>query len=250
MRYRAVLIEDEELALSRLKRILSGFPEELEIVGEAKDGPSAIGVINSLEPDLVFMDINLPGCDGFEVLEKLGKQPVVIFTTSHDQHALEAFKTHAVDYLLKPVEAEAVRKTLKKLDDMGFNYEFFSKAIGRLAASMEERYLSRIGCRVGEKTVLVKTGEVLYFQADNKYTAVRTASRSYLIETALTELEKKLNPKDFLRIHRGTLVNVAWISEIRNWYEGRKKVVLKDPSSTELNVSTVYAKNLKGLTAV
>lgn len=250
MKYRAVVVEDEEIALSRLKRILAGFPQSLEIIGEAKDGPSAIDIINSLAPDLVFLDINLPGCDGFNVLQKLTRQPIVIFTTSHDQHALEAFKTNAVDYLLKPVGPEAVRKTLEKLDALGFSQDWFSKAIGRIAASMEDRFLTHVPCKVGEKTVLVKTGEILYFQSSNKYTEVKTASRAFLLDNSLADLEQKLNPKDFLRIHRGTLVNVSWIAEIKSWYEGRKKVVLKDAASTELEVSRGYAENLKGLLEV
>jgi two-component system LytT family response regulator len=247
MKLRAVLVENEEHSLSRLRRLLLGFPQDVEVVGEATDGPSAVATIRTQVPDVVFLDIDLPGFNGFRVLEELDRQPIVIFTTAFNQHALDAFKTHAVDYLLKPIEAEAIGRSLSKLRAMGFNQGQFARAVEQLLDSVGTRYLTRLHCKEGDRTVLVKTGEILYFRADNKYTSVHTLSREFLIDTPLVDLERKLDPKDFIRIHRATLVNISWISEIRRAYDGKNTVLLKDTKGTELAVSRMYADNLRNI---
>jgi two-component system, LytTR family, response regulator len=247
MRYRSVVVENEEHSLARLRRLLTQFPQEVEIVGEAADGPAAVTAIRSLAPDLVFLDIDLPGLNGFQVLERLDRQPVVIFTTAFNEHALQAFRTHAVDYLLKPIDADSLRRALEKLRAIGNNPGQLSHAIQQLLESSGTKYLTRFSCKVGDRTILLKTGEILYFQADNKYTSVHTANREFLIDTPLIELEGQLDPKDFVRIHRSTLVNISWIAEIRRWYDGKLKVLLRDPSGTELIASRTYADNLRKL---
>jgi two-component system LytT family response regulator len=247
IKLRAVLVENEERSLARLRRLLSSFPQDIEVVGEAVDGPSAVATIRSKAPDIVFLDIDLPGFNGFQVLAELEHQPIVIFTTAFNQHALDAFKTHAVDYLLKPIETEAIERALKKLRALGFDYAHVARALAHLAESAGTQYLTRLQCKEGDRTVLVKIGEVLSFQADNKYTAVHTANREFLIDTPLVDLERKVNPKDFVRIHRSTLVNVSWIAEIRRAYDGKMTVLLKDTRGTELAVSRMYADNLRNI---
>jgi two-component system, LytTR family, response regulator len=245
--YRSVVVENEEHSRTRLRRLLTDFNREVEIVGEAADGPSAVAIVRSSKPELLFLDIDLPGFNGFQVLEQLDYQPAVIFTTAFNEHALRAFDTFAIDYLLKPIDAEALERALGKLRAMGFNHTQFSRALEQLVETSQSRYLSRVSCRVGDRTVLVKIGEVLYFQADHKYTSVQVASGEYLIDVPLVELEQRLNPRDFVRIHRSTLVNVAWISEIRRAYDGRLRVVLCDAKNTELVASRSYADNLRSL---
>lgn len=247
MKYRSVVIENEELSLRRLRRLLSQFPQEIEVIAQAMDGPSAVDTIRSSHPDLAFLDIDLPGFNAFEVLQRLDVQPIVIFTTAFNQHALDAFRTHAVDYLLKPIDVDSIRRALDKLRAIGFNQSRFSQAIQELLDSSRASRPARIACKVGDRTVLVKTGEILYFQADNKYTSVHTASREFLIDTPLVELEAQLDPKDFVRIHRSTLVNVSWIAEIQRWYDGKVKVLLQDSARTELVASRSYADNLRKL---
>jgi two-component system, LytTR family, response regulator len=245
MTFRAVIVENEEHSLTRLKRLLEALPEHVSVIGEARDGPSAVELARATTPDLLFLDIDLPGFNGFQVLERLERQPAVVFTTAFNQHALEAFKAHAVDYLLKPIDADSLRRALEKLHR--FNHAQFSRALEHLLNLSGSRYLVRLSCKVGDRTILVKAGEVLYLQADNKYTAVHTATNEYLIDTPLVELEERLNPSDFVRIHRGTIVNIAWISEIRRVYDGKLVVVLKNAKSTELVASRTYAENLKNL---
>jgi two-component system, LytTR family, response regulator len=245
--YRAVIVENEEHSRARLRRLLATFEQELEIVGEAADGPSALEIVRAHNPNLLFLDIDLPGFNGFRVLEQLDYQPAVIFTTAFNEHALRAFDTFAIDYLLKPIDSEAIARALSKLRAMGFNHAQFSRALEQLVESSGTHYLSRVSCRIGDRTVLVKIGEVLYFQADHKYTSVHVAAGEYLIDVPLVELEQRLNPRDFVRIHRSTLVNVAWIAEIRRSYDGRMRVVLCDSKNTELVASRSYADNLRKL---
>ena len=247
MKYRAVLVEDEEHSLSRLRRLLQGFPQDVEIVGEAIDGLSAVETIRAHAPDLVFMDIDLPGLNAFEVLGKLDRQPAVVFTTAFNQHALDAFKAYAVDYLLKPVEASSIGRALEKFRAMGFSGAQVSRALERLLDSPASHYLTRLSCKVGDRTYLLKTGEIMYFRADHKYTSVFTAARDLLIDTSLVDLERRLNPSDFVRIHRSVLVNAVWIAEIRRSYDGKVSVLLKDPKGTELSASRMYADNLRSL---
>jgi len=247
MKLRAVLVENEPLSLSRLRRLLQGFAQDIEIVGEATDGPSAVETIRAQSPDILFLDIDLPGFDGFHVLKQLERQPVVIFTTAFNQHALKAFETHAVDYLLKPIEADAIDKSLTKLRAMGFNQTNVSRALEQLLDSVNPRYLTRLQCREGDRTVLLKIGEILYFQADHKYTSVHTLNREFLIDTSLIDLEHKLDPKEFLRIHRSTLVNISWIAAIQRSDDGKNAVLLKDAKSTELPVSRMYMDKLRNL---
>jgi two-component system LytT family response regulator len=247
MKFRCILVENEELSLTRLRRLLSSFPNEVEVIGVATDGPAAVELIRAQRPDLVFLDIDLPGFNGFQVLERLDVQPAVVFTTAFNQHALKAFETYAVDYLLKPVELEGIKRSLGKLRGMGFNQAQFSLALEQLLELNGSRYLRRISCKVGDRTILVNTGEILYFQADNKYTALHTVATEYLIETPLSELEARLNPQDFIRIHRSTLVNVSWIAEIRRIFDHKTVIVLKDAKATQLVASRRYTDNVKNL---
>jgi DNA-binding LytR/AlgR family response regulator len=141
MRNRAVVVENETHSRARLRRLLDALPADVEVVGEAADGPSAVEEIHARRPDLVFLDIDLPGFNGFEVLRRLEKQPFVIFTTAFDQHALDAFKTHAVDYLLKPIDAAALARTFEKLRNMGLPKPELPLALQELIDSSSSRYV-------------------------------------------------------------------------------------------------------------
>lgn len=248
MRYSSVLVENEDHSLARLRRILGSFPESVEVVGEATDGLTAVSTINRLRPALVFLDIELPDLNGFQVLQRLEFQPAVIFTTAFNQHALEAFRTLAVDYLLKPIDAEMVERSLNKLHVMGLDQTELVRRLTRLLDGFGgSPYLSRLLCKIGDRTVVVRASEVLYFQADAKYVSVFTANADYLIDTPLLELERKLNPTEFVRIHRSTLVNVAFIKEFQREHDGRGRVILRDAKATELHASRSYFGNLRTL---
>src|ERR1041384_3925434 len=156
LKLRAVLVENEEHSLSRLRRVLSGFAHDIDVVGEAMDGPSAVDMIRATAPDIVFLDIDLPGFNGFRVLELLDTQPIVIITTAFNQHALEAFKAHSVDYLLKPIETEAIGKALAKLRAMGIDSGQVDKVARAIAQYLDAAgtgsHLTRIACKDKDTT--------------------------------------------------------------------------------------------------
>lgn len=250
MRFRSVLIEDEELSRKRLKRLLESFQDDIEVVGEAENGVDGLALIETITPDLVFLDINLPGLDGFQMLRNLQKQPAVIFTTASDQHALKAFDTLAIDYLLKPIDVEALGRSVEKLRKLGFQRQSVTGSasiLDILLKTLGVQYLRRLSCKVGDKIFIVKASEIQYMQSDNKYTSIHTSGKCYLVDESLVDLERKLDPKDFVRIHRSTLINLAWIAEIRKGFDSKMKVVMLDKQNTELSVSRSYADNLKSI---
>ncbi len=240
----AVIVEDEEPSRQRLKRLLCVYSDTIEIIGEAGDGLKAVELISSLRPRLIFLDIKLPGIDGLQVLERLPYQPAVIFTSAYDKYALKAFQAIAIDYLLKPIDASMLEKAVNKLKMVGFRQESLADKIEYLLNEKQSGPQNRIPLRVGDRIDLVSPDEILYFQSDNKYTMVKTCSKEYAIDTTLVELEQKLNPKKFVRIHRSTIVNMDWIAGMHKWFGGRLKVCLRDNPATELVASRSYAAKL------
>jgi two-component system, LytTR family, response regulator len=247
MRFRTLIVEDEEHSRNRIRRLLAPYTEDIEIIGEAGNGPEAVVLAKGIRPDLLFLDINLPGLDGFQMLGDLDFQPAVIFTTASNQHALEAFKVHAIDYLLKPIDEDELRRSVEKLRRLGFNPMEYAESIRKLAAAMGAQYLNRLTCKVGDRLFLVKVSEVIYFRSENKYTSVVTSGKTFVIDTPLVDLERKLNPEEFIRIHRSSIVNASWISEIRKGFDGKAKVVLLDKQGTELAASRLDSETLKPL---
>ncbi|HKP94999.1 MAG TPA: LytTR family DNA-binding domain-containing protein [Fibrobacteria bacterium] len=257
MVYRTLIVEDEKNARDRLRSLLKGWEELIEVIGEAENGPEAIRKIKEMDPDLIFLDIKMPGMDGFDVIQNLEKQPIIIFTTAYDEHALEAFSTNAIGYLLKPVSHEDIGRTFKKLMNLEKQVSEKSHRGDRDKRSDETvlslvrellvpQYQNIISCKVGDKLQFIKTPEILYFKSDNRSTFLFTSTgKKFIVDAPLIEMEKRVNPKEFIRIRRGTIVNLAWISEIRRTYNGRLKVILMDKQGTELEVSRGYVDALK-----
>jgi len=240
-----IIVEDEEPSRNRLKRLLAAFSDTISVIGEADNGIDAANIISDLRPRLLFLDIQLPGIDGMKVLEKLPYKPAVIFTSAYHEYALDAFKAIAIDYLLKPIDAEMLEKSINKLKIVGFKQDSITEKLEYLlSATQQGGGQIRIPLRVGDRIDLVNQDEILYFQSDNKYTKVKTITKEYVIDTTLLELEQKLNPAKFVRIHRGTIVNLDWVAELHRWFGGRLKVCLRDQPSTELIASRSYASKL------
>ncbi len=244
MALRTVLVEDEPASRDRLRRLLAQHAPEVAIVAEADNGPAAVEIIREYEPDLVLLDVSLPGLDGFEVLGALSTRPAVIFTTAHDEHAVRAFRASAVDYLLKPIDAEQLASALAKVTTRESKKppQGWTELLNALRTN-RDRELKRVACRVGDSTVFVPLEEVQYFRADQGYTLVKSGAKELLIDTPLADLETRLNSTDFLRVHRNTLVNMNQVSSLRRLPDGRMKIVLKDGS--ELSSSRRYADNLR-----
>ncbi len=246
--FKALIIDDEELARKRLAKLLEEQKHYVSVIGEASDGNQAVGLIDQLKPDLIFLDIQMPGKTGFEVLAEITHEPLVIFTTAYDQYALKAFEENAVGYLLKPIEREQLTAIMQKLNHPAFKPIQISELLARLQPDKKnDSYLKRIQVKLGDRILLIGVNEVLYFESQDKYTNMHTLDHMYIIDNTLIELEGKLNPEMFMRIHRSTLVNTSWIGEIQRYIGGKLQVQLKDEKKTLLVVSRSYTDQVRSL---
>jgi len=253
---RAFLVDDEPLAIERLQRLLAQFPQ-IHITGIATDPAEAVITLNTAGQaiDVLFLDIQMPGMNGFELLSRLAAQPFVIFTTAYDQHALRAFETNAIDYLLKPIEPEQLERALKKLGrlrpiakpDWQQN-PALPELLKELTASLREpqaAYPTRIASRVGERISFLALDDVTHFIAQDKLTFAIANGKKHSVDQTISDLEHRLDPARFLRIHRSALVNVDWIHEVNSWFAGKVVLALKDSHHTQLTVARDRVRTLK-----
>ncbi len=248
---RTFLVDDEPLALKRLARMLTATGR-VEIAGQSSDPAQALQAIRAARPDVLFLDIEMPGMTGFQMLSHLDPQPLVVFTTAYGQYALEAFGVNSIDYLLKPIEAAQLDRALDKVERMRRGAEprpEIRELLDRVAAlagqGAQPLYPDRIASRIGERVEFVDLKKVTHFFASDKLTYASTAAKNYVIDHTIQELEQKLDPRKFLRIHRATLLNVDYIHELHSWFAGRMMVRLKDEKRTELGVSRDRVRALK-----
>ena len=240
MNIRALVVDDEPLARRAILRFLRAHTGVL-VVGEGGDGESAVRAIREAGPDLVFLDIQMPEMDGFQVLSKVGanEMPVTIFVTAHDRYALRAFDANAIDYLLKPVGKERFERALARAKQRiagGLN----SNDVHRLISSLErlttaQTYPDRLAIPKNGRVIFVATKDIDWIQAEGNYVRLHIGNREHEFRETLAGLEGKLNPTEFLRIHRSTIVNVRCIKEIQPWFHGHHRVLLQN--GTELSMS-------------
>lgn len=239
-----------QLARKRIRRYLSK-DTEIEIVGECNNGQQAIEAVQQLKPQLVFLDVQMPETDGFEFVEAIGSEnlPTIIFVTAHDKFALRAFEVNAFDYLLKPFSAERLEATLKRAKEQILKQDNVSTD-ERLLALLnqlkgEEKYLRRITVKERGKIIFVVTDDVAFIEAQGNYLELDTSEKSHLIRMPLHELESKLDPNQFVRIHRSTIVNIDQIKEMHPLFNGDQTVIMK--SGKKLTMTRNYRDNLKNL---
>ncbi len=251
MKLRAYLVDDEPLALERLRRLLerTGL---VEVTGSTSEPEEAVTALTADPPDVCFLDIQMPRLDGFEVLARLPTQPMVIFTTAYEQYALKAFGVNSVDYLLKPVEPESLGRALKKVQGLRGSGQFTQPDLQALLQKLtdtlrEEKpaYLDRMASRLGDRLWFLNLSRVTHFYAEEKLTYAVSEGKAYCVDYAIAELEKKLDPKKFIRIHRSTMVNLDWIKEVATLPGGALNVRLKDGKDTDLTVARDRAREFK-----
>jgi two-component system LytT family response regulator len=244
---RAFLVDDEPLALNRLARMLEATAR-VEIVGRATDPARALAQLAATPADVIFLDIHMPGLSGFQVVERLPTGSRVVFVTAYDQHAVQAFEANAVDYLLKPVERGRLDRTLDRVVSRGDGpgSEPWHETLERLAPYLRgSAYLQHFAARAGDRVRLVGVDDVTHVVARDRGTYAVTAAHEHLLDATLAELERKLDPSRFLRIHRATLVHVRWIGELQSDIGGRLLLRLRDERRTELVVSRDRARAVK-----
>jgi DNA-binding LytR/AlgR family response regulator len=239
---RAYVVDDEELAVERLTRMLQSTGR-VSIVGSSNDPVEAVNELRALSPDVVFLDIHMPGLSGFELLAALPQQPFVVFTTAYDRYALDAFSVNAIDYLLKPIEPAHLERALAKAERMcgqGEKPPEIGALLAKITASLQlekSPWLKRIASRSGDKVEPINLDRVTHFFAKDKLTFAATAERSYVVDLTITDLEHKLDPAKFIRIHRNAILNLDHLLELHALFGGRMVARLKDAKRTELAVS-------------
>ena len=237
----AIIADDEEPMRQLLRARLQEAWPQLRIVAEAANGVEAIALTGLHQPDIVFLDIRMPGLSGIEAARMLFNRCHIVFVTAYDQYAIEAFEQGALDYLLKPAGGERLKTTCERLQArLGKSPDNIERQLTQLLAHTAQRkpqeYLKWIQAQVGTSLRMISTREVLFFQADEKYTRVQTLEGEVLIRKTLKELEDELDPKEFWRIHRSTLVRVDAIAEVKRDLRGRQMVRVRN-SDEELEVS-------------
>jgi two-component system, LytTR family, response regulator len=238
MRYRTIIVEDEPLALERMERLLTSYQEQLEIIARAENGLDAVRLINQLQPDLVFLDIQMPELDGFGVLQQITCMPWIIFCTAYDQYALRAFNTNSLDYLLKPIEPERLKAAMDKLTRVcNPKSQGLEEKLTRLLTSLQSNMPQRLQVRSGDRIRLLPYSEIFFLKACDDYVEVHTFDETYLIHQTLNQLESLLPVENFVRIHRSSIINLNHLGEIVRWFSGGYRARMKDRKKSELEVS-------------
>ncbi|MDM5176528.1 LytTR family DNA-binding domain-containing protein [Massilia sp. DJPM01] len=231
----ALIVDDESPMRDQLRARLAEVWPDLAIVGEASNGIDAVAMAAQLQPDIVFLDIRMPGQGGIDAARQLYNQCHIVFVTAYDQYALDAFEQGAMDYLLKPVVAERLRVTCERLrtrltkapENIGEQLRQLTHILQQ-GESKKTAYLRWIQAQVGSNLRMISTREVLFFQSDEKYTLVQTAQAELLIRKTLKELADELDPDEFWRIHRSTLVRVDAIAEVTRDDRGRQMLRVRN----------------------
>lgn len=249
---RVLVVDDEPFARERVRRLLSNEPD-VEIVGEAGDGASAISEIKKTKPDLLFLDVQMPGKNGFEVLENLQPEetPVVIFLTAFDQYAVRAFESAALDYLLKPFDEERFQKSVERARKQlerpaaeaaeNFNSPKLEEARGEPFGT-KDGFLERVLVKKGGRVFFFKADEIEWVEAYGNYVRLHFAAATYLLRETISNLETRLDPQKFVRVHRSGLVNLEKIRELQPVFGGRARLLLS--GGAELSVSRRYNRKL------
>lgn len=245
---RAYLVDDELPALKRLARLLEATGR-VEIVGSERNPERAVEALSRELPDVLFLDIQMPGLSGFDLLARLPRQPAVVFTTAYDQYALRAFEVNSIDYLLKPIEPEQLERSLNKLERFQgvpqpspwLNHPDLRSLLQVLSGALP----GRIPIRVGERTRFLDLSRITHFFTRGRLTFAAAEGKSYCVDWTISELEQKLAASRFFRIHRGTLLNLDWLDELIPWFTGRMAARLKDEKQTELTVARDRVRALK-----
>lgn len=247
MKIRTLIVDDEPLARDKVKRFLRD-EADVEIVGECTNGKEALSAIKKFSPDLVFLDIQMPEMNGFQVLQSIGasQMPAVIFATAYDQYAIQAFDVHALDYLLKPFNRERFRKAIERVREQISTHgtDDIDKRLRTLLADLksEKKYLERLVIKSVGRVFFLKTKEIDWIEAAGNYVKLHVGRDSHMLRETMNGLESKLDPDKFLRIHRSTLVNIDRIKELHPLFSGDYTVMLQN--GAELTLSRSYRDRL------
>ncbi len=242
---RAIIVEDEQPAARRLADFLEKIPD-VQVLEIVDSGQAAAGLIERLQPEAVFLDIHLSDMSGIDMLPLLEHRPAVIFTTAYDEYAVQAFRLNAVDYLLKPYSEERLAEAVERLRER-LKSENPADQIKELLKTWQpqQSYLRRIPSKVGDKIYILSDDEVVYFAVENKLVFAHLVNKKYIINYTLEELQARLDPEKFFRIHRSTIVNLNYVQAIESWFGGGYKMTVRDQKRSELVISRAAGRELR-----
>ncbi|MBC9813119.1 response regulator transcription factor [Crocinitomicaceae bacterium CZZ-1] len=232
---RTIIIDDERLAREELKSLLKNYAE-IEIISEAKNGEEGVQLINELNPDLIFLDVNMPGLSGFDLLKQLDEIPLVVFVTAYDEYAIKAFEVDALDYMLKPVDPERLNDALKKItarfveDNIPVETAFTDVQPKKVLSATDSVFI-----RDGEKCWFVELSSIRMLESEGNYVKVHFDQFRPLILRSLGSFEERLDPDYFFRANRKFIINLKWIEKIENWFNGGLIVELKTGEKVEIS---------------
>lgn len=243
---RTLIVDDEKLARDRLQGFLKNV-KDIEVIGQARNGVEAIKMIEEQTPDLVFLDVQMPGTDGFGVLKAMSKPCQVVFSTAYDEYAIKAFEVQATDYLLKPISRarleEAVRRVRGRLESHAPATDF--SEVLKLLEGRERRFVEQLPVHKGRQILIVPVEEVFWFEVEYRLVYAHTASDRFMTNFTLKELEERLDPDVFFRAHKSRLVNLKRVKAIVPWFGGRFKLVMRNQESSEVELSRAQARVLR-----
>ncbi|HTF21240.1 MAG TPA: LytTR family DNA-binding domain-containing protein [Chryseolinea sp.] len=243
MNITCVIVDDEKLARDLLQEYLQQIPN-IQIVGEASKGKDAVELIDRVKPDLVFLDVQMPGMTGFDVLEEINHDPFVIFCTAYDQYALKAFEKNAVDYILKPLDQERFRLAVERaIGRMKVDENSVGELLRNLKTENKTQYDSHIFVQKSEKLLNLPVEEIVYLEASGDYTILTTKGDQFVSSSGIGKLEEILNPETFIRVHRSTIININNLKEIEKHFNGG--MVVKMLNGKSFPVSRTYAKLIR-----
>ena len=247
---RALIVDDESLARERIRDMLAS-DAEIEVLADCANGQEAIEAIKYHAPDLIFLDVEMPGIDGFAVLEALqpAPLPVTIFVTAYDQYAVRAFEVYALDYLLKPFDRERFEKAVRRAKAHIQN-EKSDNLTQRILSALEEIktkpvHLERLVIKMNGHVFFVKSEEIDWLEAEGNYVRLHAGKESYLLRDTISALETQLDPKRFVRVHRSAIVNIDRIQELQPWFHGEYRIILRE--GVQLTLSRSYREKLHEL---
>ncbi|UJH90543.1 LytTR family DNA-binding domain-containing protein [Antarcticibacterium sp. 1MA-6-2] len=252
MVFKTLIIEDELPARLRLQKLLSKHSDKIEIIGTAIDGNDGLNQIKKCNPDLIFLDIQMPGMTGFEIISKLEKVPLNIFCTAYDEYALHAFETNSIDYLLKPLKEERLGQSILKLErhHPGLNNKEILNFLRFYEQKETKKEVTSLTVKSGKKMFFLKLKEVVYFKAEDKYVKIYMRNGDeHLSEQSLQAFENLL-PQDYKRIHRSLIINSNYIKEIHTYFNSRFSFILNDKNQTKLISSRSFLKEIKDWTKI
>ena len=251
-----LLVDDEPLARKRLRQFLLEY-EDCEIVGECGDGAEAVNRIRELQPDLIFLDVQMPEVTGLDVLSSLAaeERPLTVFTTAHDEYAVQAFEVHAVDYLLKPFDRERLRAAYERArevlasrnaredrDKLSALLEDTGRVNGNGSAASDMLH-DRILVKTGTRVLFVNPSDIEWVEAAGNYVKLHVGNDEYIVRESIGRLESMLAPRQFARVHRSTIVNLNRVRELRPWFSGEMIIVMQN--GRELKLSRTYRRDLE-----